>query len=438
MQGEWIEIATKIVGIVCMAFFVLTVAVQLVRYFCLATGKKRVAGVRLKLYSARGGRLDRRFWLELLAAFILSRLLILAVCTLYAGITGGVPHFFQNFWTYWCRWDGDHYIGLIKNWYVTEGDARLHLAFFPLYPLVCRGLYLLGVPAPVAALGVSNLALLGCGAVLGLLTAERYDEKAAHRAMWLLMFCPVTFFFSMPYTESLFLLVSLIAVWMAVRKRYVLAVLFGALAANARMVGMTVAIPIFWEMVHDAWAAHVRLNGHEAKRTDAEFLKRVGLCVLKVLPVLAGLLAYFALNYSLHGNPFQFLIYQRENWHQEMGSLAGTIGYTLPNAISYKMRIVQFGVWIPQILTIFAMLILMAKQWRRQHPGDAAYALVYFYLSVAPTWLVSGTRYMGAMYALYPMLAMLLPRKRFAAAFVLELALMCYMTVIGVNIGYVL
>jgi len=284
---------------------------------------------------------------------------------------------------------------------------------------------------------ISNLCLIGCGGALGALTAMTYGEKNARRAMWLFMFCPVTFFFSMPYTESLFMFVTLMAVLLARKKRYFAAVCFGALAANARMVGMTVAIPIFWEMLSDAWKRYAEKNS-AARPVDGRFLKEACLCVLKVLPVLVGFGAYLLLNYSLHGNPFQFPIYQESNWSQKMGSLAYTIRYTLSNAISYQKWTYQYGTWIPQIIVIFGTIVLMIKQWRRLHPGDMAYALVYFYLSVAPTWLLSGTRYTAAMYALYPMLALLLKGKHFYAAMIAELALLAYMAVMGVNIGYVL
>ena len=95
--------------------------------------------------------------------------------------------------------------------------------------------------------------------------------------------------------------------------------------------------------------------------------------------------------------------------------------------------------WIPQSLTLFGAIALMAATARRQHPGDAAYALVYFYMSVSPTWLLSGTRYVAAMYALYPTLALLLRGKRgFAVLFGIEIILLVWMTILGISIGYVL
>ena len=48
---------------------------------------------------------------------------------------------------------------------------------------------------------------------------------------------------------------------------------------------------------------------------------------------------------------------------------------------------------------------------RRVRPGYGAYALLYIYMAYAPTWLLSGPRYLTAMAVLYPMLAQLTRRK---------------------------
>ena len=47
----------------------------------------------------------------------------------------------------------------------------------------------------------------------------------------------------------------------------------------------------------------------------------------------------------------------------------------------------------------------------RIRPSWGAYALLYAYMAYAPTWLLSGPRYMTAMAALYPLLALLSRRQ---------------------------
>ena len=129
------------------------------------------------------------------------------------------------------------------------------------------------------------------------------------------------------------------------------------------------------------------------------------------------------------GSAFTFLRYQKEHWSQSFGSLYNTLRYTLVNAHSYGDAALQWGTWIPQAVSIVIVLVLLALTWRALSPGDGAYALVYLYIASAPTWLLSGTRYLGAMYALYPMLT-LVTRRRAADRVLMGLSalLMVYIT----------
>lgn len=416
MNGtDGLNLAGQALGIALMGAYLGLTAMQLVRYFRTAAGLEEICAPE-----EADGRCAA------LSAFLVSRAALVAVMFAFFLIIGGTVGSFPAYLRMCLeRWDASHYLGLIENWYVTEGDARFHLVFMPLYPLMGRGLHLLGVPAFAAAMLVSNGALLGCGYALCTLVKETYGAAAANRTVWLFMLCPVTFFYSMPYTESVFLLTTLLAVLMARRGRFGWAVVFGALAANARIVGAAVAIPIFWEMLSSA-------------RRRGLTVRRAAICAVKVLPVLLGTAAYFALNWRLHGDVLKFLEFQRENWGQAFGSLAWTMQYTFVYAARYSNVLNRLGVWIPQLAALVGIPAIMSWRWRRQHPGDAAYGLVTFYASFAPTYLLSGVRYASAIYSLWPMLGAWLKGKRYAAALAVEIALLVYMTVMGLGMGYVL
>ncbi len=409
--------------------------VLLARYFgqALAPEAKRLA----PLYgppdarSAEGKKLClRRAVITALAAFLISRLFFLAVGAAGAWREGNLAQYLSSLPERWRHWDAYHYIGLIENWYVNTGDPRFHIVFFPFYPLICRGLYLLGVPAMASAYLVSNLCLAGSGVALYALVQHDSGDAAAARAVWLLMFCPVSFFFSAPFTESVFLLTTLLAVLCARKRRFLLAVAFGALSANCRSLGMATAIPIFWEMLRDA-----RDRAPEGRVS----VRGAVLCVLRVLPVSLGLVAYLLLNRQITGDPLTFLTYQSEHWGQRFGSPMDTIRYTVDYAFTFYEQNYRAGVWWPQAVSVLTVLGLMAACWRRLHAGDAAYALVYFYVAIAPTWLLSGARYLGAMYALFPMLASATDR-RWKYILALAASLLCggYMAYQYVIVGSVM
>ena len=346
-----------------------------------------------------------------LVAFVVSRGLLWLGGLAGAWLNASVSSYLTHPGFFWTRWDASHYVGLIRNWYVNTGDPRFHIVFFPLYPLLGRGLYLAtGLDPEICAYVLSNVAFLGCGLVMYLLAADTYGSSAGMRAMWLLMLSPLTLFCSLPYTESVFLLTTLAAVYAARRGKFFWAVCLGALSANARMCGMATAVPIFYELLRQSPRKNVR-----------SLLSSV----LKVLPVSLGLLAYLGLNWQITGDPFRFLTYQAEHWSQTFGSLWNTVDYTTRNALEFHLFSYRIGVWIPQLIAILLTLALFLAVFRRAYPADMGYALIYFYASVAPTWLLSGPRYLTALYATYPALAVLFRKKAAFAILAVLFALLC-------------
>jgi len=421
--GKWL-------GWLLMAGYIALTAMELPRFFTSALGPATEAIPTVQAPASR-----RRLLGEVLAAFLISRLLVALVCAVGFWIQQKtLSGFFDALWNNLFPWDAWHYIDIIENGYVASGEAQLFIVFFPFYPMVCRCLTLMtGIPATTAALLVSNAALVGCGAVMYRLAEMDGGPILGRRAMLLLMFCPMTYFFSISYSESSFLLVTLLAVWFARRRRFGLAVLFGALASGARLLGMTTAIPIFWELLRDCRERH-----GEAAVTPGEYARWIAVSVLKVLPVSLGFLGYLSLNWHLFGNATQFMVFQREHWFQEFGHLGRTFQYCLYNSVFYDDHLYQLGVWRPQVLLLIAVPLLVLWRRKRQRPGDVAYTLVYHYVSFAPTWLLSGPRYAACNYALYPMLAGIPKRRRgFAVMLALECVLLAYMTWIGLWLGKV-
>ena len=425
MSEEFISIASKIVGITITCIYVLVFALLLVRYFSTAFQSQAEKRLCFTQSTATG------VWQKIcfvFFAFICSRLFYFLITLVYAAICGQVSQYLNDIFGYWVRWDAHHYIGLIQNWYVNEGDPRFHIVFYPLFPTLGRALAFIGISARASGFIVSNICFVISAWALYELTSMSHGSNTGKRAVWLMVFCPLSFFFSSPFSESSFMMTTLLAVLFARKRRFALAVIFGALSAYARSLGIAVAIPIFWELLRDM----------RDKNTDKIPL-RVSVCIAKVLPVALGLVAYLLLNWKVTGNPFQFLIYQSEHWGQEFGSLYNTVLYTLKNALTYDDINYRLGVWWPQFIAIVTSLSVLAYTWRKQHPGDAAYGIAYYYCACAPTWLLSGARYMAGMYSLYPALALITKRRwQFITVIVIELILGAYMAIMYANIGAVM
>lgn len=337
---------------------------------------------------------------------VISRGLMVLIGVVGSALQGNLAGYLSHFADHWVRWDADHYLGLATNWYVNEGDPRLHLVFYPLYPgLVYLVKYLFLGNVTLAATVVSNVCLLWSGYFLYLIVLEDQGERAARRAVRYLMFCPLSLFLSIPYSESLFLMLTLLAVLLARRRWFGLAVLVGALAANTRVLGLFTAVPIYIEMLR-----HVAARKLWPRRKGRTIALVTGYTLMASL-VAAGFGLYLVLNWSVSGNPFQFLIYQSEHWGQRFGSFTDTLRYSLEYAFTYDDLGTRLGTWIPQSVFAVATVGLIGCTANRVHPGDGAYAWLYLFSAFSATWLLSGPRYLMACYALYPMMALVTKKK---------------------------
>jgi hypothetical protein len=153
----------------------------------------------------------------------------------------------HNVVTAWERFDALWFLRVATLGY-ADGDGSA--AFFPLYPLLIRGLSLvLGGHPLAAAILISNAAFFGALVVFYLLTESEYDEATARRAVLYLALFPTAFFFLAPYSESLFLLLAVSSLAAARRRRWAVAGVAGALASATRSVGVLLPLPLAVEAI---------------------------------------------------------------------------------------------------------------------------------------------------------------------------------------------
>jgi hypothetical protein len=144
------------------------------------------------------------------------------------------------------RWDSTWYLAVAHDGY---GSDPARPAFFPLYPLALR---LLG--SDIAGGMALSLACFAVAAVLlHRLTTIELGAAAAGPAVTAMALFPGSLFFSMVYSEALFLALSLGAVYAARTRRWPWAGALGALAAATRSAGVVLLLPLAL-----LWWAHSR------------------------------------------------------------------------------------------------------------------------------------------------------------------------------------
>ncbi|MCC7023911.1 MAG: hypothetical protein IT338_13900 [Thermomicrobiales bacterium] len=151
------------------------------------------------------------------------------------------------------NWDGLWYRLIALEGY-AGGAQSARAAFWPLYPgLMHAGSLATGWTVPVETIGylVSNLAFLGALLIMYRLIALDYGDPAvARRALWAIALFPTAFFFSAVYTESLFLLLVVGALYLWRRDQPWLAGLVGIGAALCRSGGVFLILPflvLLWD-----------------------------------------------------------------------------------------------------------------------------------------------------------------------------------------------
>lgn len=196
------------------------------------------------------------------------------------------------------RWDAVWYLS-IANYGYGEADSPRH-AFFPLYPVLSRGVATLGGGGPgavlLAAYAVALAAFLAALALLYRLTELELGRAAAWPAVLLLCVFPASLYFGAPYAESVFLLCSVGALYAARTGHWAWAGAAAGAASATRSAGVLLLLPLA--------LVYLQQSGRRL-RPD----------VLWLALAPAGLLAYAGYLWAAFGDPLSFSEVQ-EAWNR--------------------------------------------------------------------------------------------------------------------------
>jgi hypothetical protein len=321
------------------------------------------------------------------------------------------------------RWDTTWYLGIAHSGY--DGPST---AFFPLYPLLVRGLAPGGSPAAllVMSYAVSLAALAGALYLLHRLVALELGEGTARLAVPMLALFPGALWLGAPYSESLFLLLSVGTFYAARTGRWAWAGACAGLASATRSAGIVLLVPllVLW------WQSTPR------RLRD---LAWIGLAP-------AGLAAYSLYLAASLGDGFAYLHLQQV-WFR---SFAGPFGAVPDAAVAAWDGVRQLAsgsrdhVYFTAAggdpfavashnLELFGFLLLAAVAVvgvvRRLPPAYSAYTIAALALPlsfpVGPQPLMSLPRFLGVLFPLFMWLALACasPRRRRIALAVLALGL---------------
>lgn len=353
----------------------------------------------------------RRF---LIIAFIvvMSRFFIYAIghyayCTWY-----GVSHEFSFFTRIFARSDAPHYLDIARDGYVQYGLNRYWLVFLPLYPWTVKLINFIFNDMYFSSYFISNLYLCIAAFYLYETVFDFYGKKAAGWAVALLLLYPASFFYAGPFTESLFVMLTILVFYNMHRSNFAAACLFAFFAALTRNIGVFLAIPIGMEILF-------KYNPIRSKDWKLFFKKAAWLLLIPL-----GTIIYLVLNYAVTGDPLKFLAFEHEYWGQKTAFFFDSV-YRLTYYMLHPYVYTKWTHVFPQLAAILftqIVLVIYAKKMRTSH---LVYSLLYFQMTIGLSALLSAPRYLMVLVPIYYMLALTCSKNKKAAILISAISLLC-------------
>jgi len=309
------------------------------------------------------------------------------------------------------RWDTDFYHQIATVGYRWDPSVFLHqnVVFFPLYPLLMRwGGALLGGHPLLAGTVVSLAAFAGAISLLYRLAVLELGEEKAWPVILLVSTYPFALFYSVVYTESLFLFLT-VGAFYAMRRRYLLlAALAGFAAGLTRPNGFWLALPLVWMATttpsspsHDD--AGPRSGGRQGRDVAA---------IIVALAPLAGVAIFSAYLYVRFGDALAWMHGQAAWGVPLLGR--GPAPDPVRTAEDLRLKVSEVMVYAGDIAAFFLAAASIVPVARRIGAAYAMWIAINIFPPVAAHLFISLGRFTSVLFPLFFWLALVVPRRRVA------------------------
>lgn len=299
---------------------------------------------------------------------------------------------FSDFLGAWTRWDSQHYIDIAQYGYsgAVENGQHLFLVFYPLFPWILRGMHFLIGDYRLCGV-LLNLVTFSVGSVFFYKLAEReYGVEAGKYALLFLSLFPFSFFYGAVLTESVFLMLSAMFFYYLREHRWAEVAMIGFFACLTKNQGCLLAVAVLAELF-SAEKGFSLLK----KRQLGDFARKILLPGLVCSLMLLGFVIYLGINRYVEGDPFRFLYYQKNHWHNSLCPVWQTLAYLFDYSLGgWGDLSSRFGLWIPDLALFFLWVFWIFYGVRKRLPSPyLLYLTALFLLTYSSTWLLSGGRY---------------------------------------------
>lgn len=315
--------------------------------------------------------------------------------------------------------DTNHYMAIAQQGYAHEpfdvnSRRSQSFAFFPLLPMLMWVLRQTTSDAMLWSAALCNLFFFLALVMLYRLTvAFGYGESAARRTIFYLAAFPVSYFFSTPFTESLFVFFTVASFYAAKRERWWVAGVLGMLASATRLTGVL----LFPSLLILSWQMYRSLQ-----------LKKI--VWLLLVPV--GLFSYMFYTWWLSGDAFAFshatVAWGRNPTFFFLGPLFTYLMHPYEITAGWHFNLLNASC---ALLCFFCIYVLV----RRREWAFAFYTLISVLLPLSSGVLQSLERYTMGFFPVFIALAVAVRSEHVDQAirfvFVFLLAIMTFLYTIG-------
>lgn len=290
------------------------------------------------------------------------------------------------------KFDSFYYLDIVENGYnkfkIGEPHDPANWVFYPLYPILIYSFAkALSLDSKIVSIALSNIFLLFGLIFVYLICRERgIEENNIKKVLFFILIFPASLYYSVPYTESLFLLLSSATIFFTLKKDYKISLLLAGLSMVARAPGFINLFYVVLSIIID-----------KKYRGIIKDPKLVLSMVVSVIPICL----YFLYMKTLTGDFLAPIHEQAINWARSL---------TLPfsNILYYFINpyFISFGGWdnglISFIISISVFVIYFGYfiKNRRRILKDKdellffLYGLLILIISFSSScWLISTIRY---------------------------------------------
>ncbi|MFL5876003.1 MAG: mannosyltransferase family protein [Solirubrobacteraceae bacterium] len=314
------------------------------------------------------------------------------------------------------RWDSSYYVFTAQHGYEALGQT----AFFPFYPMVMRAVATITYSEVVAGVLVSLASFAIALVILHRLAALDFGADVARRTVWLVALFPAAVFFSAIYTEALFLVLSVGAVYAARKGSWAWAGALGGMAALTRNTGVLIGVAVLLLYLYGPRAD--RPPGRAGARFAPRYRLRADALWILLIP--AGLAAFAVYTWIVYDTPFASYdaqaIFHREFlgpfsalWYggRDVGIAVGDLlGIANGDGIGASLRTLALAG------TVVGALVATVGALRRLPIAYGAYALAALLPPLSTPWpdhpLWSTPRFIAVLFPCFLWLALVLRDRR--------------------------